>query len=452
VTTRRQSSLAFPIVAALTTVCLLASFCTPGGLARWTAPPATPLSLPSPTATTPTTPTIASATTPTPIPDRETAARHLRIFTELWETVRDEYLHSDYNGVDWEAIGRKYRVRVEAGLDDEAFWAAMDEMLAELNDDHSVFLSPAEVAEEEATRLGELDYVGIGIYTAPVPPKNGGGGYSVILLVLPDSPATHAGLRSHDRILAVDGWPACCDAAGNDYLDRLTGPEGDPVELRVQTPGQSPRSITVTRARIQSPLPIEARRLEGDIGYIVIPTFWDETVVERTHQALEGLAANGELSGLILDLRVNAGGSDTVLEGVLAFFTDGELGHFVGRRGEVPLYVEGIDVGGSQQVPLAVLVGRETASFAEIFSGVLREAGRAYIVGRTTPGNIETVYGYDFEDGSRAWIAQETFRPPSGADWEDTGIVPDVEVPLDWDEFTVEDDPQLEAALRLLLE
>ena len=112
--------------------------------------------------------------------------------------------------------------------------------------------------------------------------------------------------------------------------------------------------------------------------------------------------------------------------------------------------MKGADVGGSQRVPLVILVGRETASFAEVFSGVLREVGRARIVGRTTPGNIETTWGYDFEDGSRAWIAQETFRPPSGTNWEEAGIVPDVEIPLDWDEFTVEDDPQLNAALDLL--
>ena len=113
--------------------------------------------------------------------------------------------------------------------------------------------------------------------------------------------------------------------------------------------------------------------------------------------------------------------------------------------------VEGTDVGGSQHVPLVVLVGTETASFAEIFSGVLQEAGRAQIVGRPTFGNIEVTYGYDFEDGSRAWIAQETFHPPSGDNWEKTGIVPDVKIPLDWDEFTTDDDPQLDAALELLL-
>ena len=79
----------------------------------------------------------------------------------------------------------------------------MDDMLLELNDEHSVFLAPADAAEEDQTRSGELDYVSIGVYTASVPPpdgNSGNGGYAVVLLVLPDSPAARAGLgppRSH---------------------------------------------------------------------------------------------------------------------------------------------------------------------------------------------------------------------------------------------------------------
>ena len=438
---RLRCGFACLLIAILTLACLLTCLCATGGLAwRMTAhsndqPPG---------------PQIIQSPSPPVTRSPKTVTRHLRIFTELWEIVRDGYLYPDYNGADWDTVGQEYRARVEAGLSDEEFWLTMDDMLLELNDDHSVFLSPAAAKEEDQMLSGDLDYVGIGVYTTvPLEPEKE---YAIILLVMPDSPADCAGLRPHDHILTVDGHPACCDAFGYDYLDRFTGPEGSAVELRVRTPGQPPRTVTMTRALIHGPLPVEARLLEGNVGYILIPTLWDETVVERVRQALEELelTAEGELAGLILDNRVNPGGSDVTLKGLLTFFTDGTVGHFAGSWGEEPLRVQGIDVGGSQHAPLVILVGRETASFAEVLSGVLREAGRAQIVGRATLGNIETTYGYDFEDGSRAWIAQETFRPPSGTDWEKTGIVPDVEIPLDWDEFTVEDDPQLEAALDLL--
>ncbi len=98
-----------------------------------------------------------------------------------------------------------------------------------------------------------------------------------------------------------------------------------------------------------------------------------------------------------------------------------------------------------------MLVGEDTASFGEIFSGVLRDIGRAKIVGQTTLGNVETMYGYDFEDDSRAWIAQERFDPLNSDDnWELTGIVPDVEAYADWDTFTFETDPAVAAAVELL--
>lgn len=374
--------------------------------------------------------------------------RHLRIFTQLWEIVYGSYLYPDYNGADWDAIGDEYRARVEKGLTDEEFWLLMDEMLLELNDDHSVFLSPAQADAEDDAQAGESDYVGIGIATTTLPEKE----YVVILSVLPNGPAEHAGLQPHDRILEIDGTPACCDEEGYDAMYLLHGNEGSSVDIQVQTPGDSPRAVTVKRAHIQTTVPVQAERLEGDIGYILIPSFWDETTYEQVHRVMQEFADEGELNGLIIDLRVNPGGYYVVLRGLLALFADGELGHFVGRTWEQPMRVLGIDVGESQSVPLVILVGTETASYAEVFSGVLQETGRAQIVGRTTLGNIETVYNYDFEDGSRAWIAEETFRPPSGTDWEKDGIIPDIEIPLDWDEFTAEDDDQLEAAIELLQE
>jgi carboxyl-terminal processing protease len=427
---KQRSALIYTLAATLVIACLLTGLCAAGGLGWW--------------ATT----RLASPPPPTPTPDVEATARQLRVFTDLWTTVRDNYLYPDYNGVDWDAIGDEYRARVEVGLSDDEFWFLMDEMLRELKDDHSYFLSPDAVAEQEMMQSGTLDYVGVGLSGNGRPDK----GYAVILQVVPDSPAADAGLRAHDRILSVADEPICCDADGYSSLYLLRGPEGSTVELRVQTPGESPRTVEVTRARIQGTFAIETRRLEGSIGYILIPNLWDETLFEQVHRTLMDMDAEGELNGLILDMRINPGGAGDVLRGLLAFFVKGELGYFVSRDRVSPLNVRGIDVGGSQSVPLVILVGSDTVSFAEVFSGVLQEAGRARIVGRTTEGNVETLHGYDFEDGSQAWIAQESFRPPSGTDWEETGIVPDVEIPLDWDEFTTEDDAQLEAALNLLRE
>ncbi len=429
------------------------------------APNNTPTPAPSPTPrpsrTRPPSPSPTRQTTPQPWPTpklwhsptpaptliylSEATARHLHIFEEVWRTVGELYLYPDYNGADWKAIGHQYRTRIEAGLSDQEFWTVMDDMLRELNDEHSRFLSPEQVEREDQAASGEFDYGGIGIVNSPIPEK----GYLVILLVRPNGPAERAGLRAHDRILAADAQPVCCNDKG-ESIAQLRGPEGTSVEVSVQTPGQPPRTVTITRERIQTAQPVEGRLLEGNIGYLLIPNFSNRSTASEARTILQDLTAQGELDGLIIDLRVNPGGLNRQMEEFMGFFTEGEVGYSQTRLAKLALNVKGEDVGGSQRVPLVVLVGSKTFSAAEMFSGALQDIGRARIVGRTTPGNLETVYKYDFEDGSRAWIARAAFRPPSGANLEDTGVIPDVEIPLDWDEFTAENDAQLEAALELL--
>ena len=98
-----------------------------------------------------------------------------------------------------------------------------------------------------------------------------------------------------------------------------------------------------------------------------------------------------------------------------------------------------------------VLVSEETVSFGEIFAGVLKDAGRAQIVGQTTLGNVEILHGYDLADDSVLWIAEESFLAAnSNESWEVSGIVPDVEAYADWDTFTFDDDPSIQAAVQLL--
>jgi carboxyl-terminal processing protease len=210
----------------------------------------------------------------------------------------------------------------------------------------------------------------------------------------------------------------------------------------------------VTRLRVTGGLPVDSCLVPGTrLGYVMLPSFLDETVDDQLRGALKALTADSPLDGLILDNRMNGGGLGSVAEASLGMFLGGPQGAYVTRGTREEFVVNAEDIGGSQKVPLVVLVGPDTVSYAEIFSGILQHAGRAKVVGQTTLGNVEQLKRFDFADGSRAWIATATYQPtglPAGV-WEDTGIVPDLIVPGNWDQFREENDPDLAAAVKILL-
>ncbi|HEY5140710.1 MAG TPA: S41 family peptidase, partial [Methylococcales bacterium] len=179
-------------------------------------------------------------------------------------------------------------------------------------------------------------------------------------------------------------------------------------------------------------------------------TFMDATVDEQVTQAMQDMTANAPLDGLILDNRMNSGGSSTVLEPLLGNFIGGTLGYFVQHSEQFPLQIKNNDINGSSQLPLVVLVGHGTMSFGEIFAGILQDTRRAYIIGTTTDGNVEILRGYDFEDGSQLWLANETFLPLNNPeqDWEKSGIIPDLIVTGDFDQFSLNTDPCIIAAIH----
>jgi carboxyl-terminal processing protease len=375
-----------------------------------------------------------------------TQSQQLKLFDEVTGPIPKYYVYPDMNGLDWPAIVAKHRAKVESGLDTETFYTEMENIIGELGDEHSQFQSPAVKAASEAELAGVIDYVGIGIVIKPMPEK----GLLTILSVFPGSSAEHAGLMPHDSLLAIDGIPLVEN--GKALPHRVRGPECSAIVLTVQSPGQARRDITVLRYGIKTSEMIIAQMVptqDGSrIGYIYLPTFFDETIPEQVKQALEGF---GDLDGLILDNRMNPGGSSDVVEPILGYFTDGTLGHFASRKETRPLKVSADPIHNSQTVPLAILVGVDTVSFGEIFSGALQDIGRAKIVGQTTLGNVEILHDHNFSDGSRLWLAEERFVPlHSHADWEKTGIVPDVEAYADWDTFTFETDPSVAATVQLL--
>ncbi len=220
----------------------------------------------------------------------------------------------------------------------------------------------------------------------------------------------------------------------------------------MQSPGEAPRDVMLLRYAIQGDVPIDARLVTttdgSKIGYIFIPSFFDETIPEQIKNALNEF---GPLDGLMLDVRMNGGGSSSVTYPIFEYFIQGTLGQFVSREASRPLEIKANEIQNSQTVPLIVMVSQDTVSFGEIFAGVLKDSGRAKIVGETSLGNVEVLHGYDFDDGSQIWLAAETFHSAfSDTNWEETGIVPDVQAFSEWDTFYFDTDPSIAAALDLL--
>ncbi|MCI0521624.1 MAG: S41 family peptidase [Chloroflexi bacterium] len=412
-----------------------------------TPPPPTPTATPTPEPTPTATPLPPSPTLTATAPPGDKAL-HLRVFEELWQIVDEQYLYPDFNGLDWGQAGDDFRQKIEGGLSDPDFYYGMAVLVFRLGDDHSVFLSPAEASHEDAEFAGENDYVGIGVLSLAVPERQ----RVTIILVFPSGPAEQAGLQPHDNILAVDGRPIFDENGAR--MDLLRGPADSQITLDVQTPGGPARQVQVTRQQVGGSLPAPYWALTSPqgrrVGYILIASFADDAMNEQVRAAIETLSADGPLDGLILDNRQNGGGAESVTKDILGYFTHGTLGYFSDRAGRRRGFnVLGSDVSGSSTVPLVVLVGSESASFGEIFSGVLQDSGRAALIGEPTGGNVELLWGYEFDDGSRAWIAHESFRPRQNpqTDWETDGLIPDLLAPANWDEITIETDPAVQAAL-----
>jgi carboxyl-terminal processing protease len=377
-------------------------------------------------------------------------AAQLRILDNLWEIVDQFYIYPDFNGLDWSSIHQEFKDEIANGLSNEGFYFGLSSLITSLGDEHSFFLDPQQVADQKSEYEGTFSYVGIGVYVSAVPERK----RAVILSVSPGSPAETGGLKPRDSILSVDGTPIL-DEDG--YLrDIVRGPEGSELDVIVQSPGEVPRQVHLVRQELSANYPVAYQVISTPqgkrIGYIFLLTFMVDNVDEQVAAALVEMSSQGALDGLILDNRMNEGGSSWVMEPVLSYFTGGNLGSFVSRSATTPLEIKQHDIEGSTEVPLVVLVGSGSASFGEISSGILQDIGRATIIGTTTDGNVEILSGYDFEDGSELWLATETFRPFNHPeqDWEKTGIIPDLTVPGDYDQYAFENDPVILAAVQYL--
>ena len=378
--------------------------------------------------------------------------RQLRIFQKLWKIVNDNYVYANYNGVDWKGKKAEIEAQINAGLSDSEFYFLVRKLIESLHDDHSVYLPPYVAEELFDLYFNPAAYEGVGLLTA----SNRERGYLYVLQVVPGSSADKAGIRPHDHITHIGGYPAL-DRDGYSQSFLLAGPSGSEVPVNVQSPGGGSRSISLVRESIPNLELVDARLLPTangkKIGYLNIPTFFSQTIDKQIKAQVRTLMtqASGKLDGLVIDVRTNSGGSILTLNNTLNTFAKGSLGRFNSRKGVASnISAKGEAIGNSQTVPLVILISPDTASAAEVFAGSLQAKGRARLVGTPSAGNIEGLRTYFFEDGSLLFIAEQAFVLPNGSTWEGQGLQPAISAPGNWDDITVDNDPAINAAIGLL--
>ncbi|WP_294548315.1 S41 family peptidase [uncultured Pseudoflavonifractor sp.] len=323
--------------------------------------------------------------------------------------------------------------------------AAMAGMVSALNDRWSYYLDPESYAATQQRRQNM--YTGIGV-TVNYTSEEG----LTVIGVTEDGPADQAGLQVGDIIIAVDGTSLAGDAR-YDGADLIQGEAGTSVELEIQGADGAVRTVTTTRAQMETD-PVEYELLESGAGYIQVKNFYRRSA-DRVKEAVDDLVAQGA-TALVFDMRNNGGGYlDELTEMLDYLLPEGPIFRQQDREGN-----ETVTNSDSHciDLPMATLVNASTYSAAEFFGAELQEQGVGVIVGEPTSGKGYSQQTFPLPSGGGLGISTEKYFTGNGISLIGTGVTLDREVYLSEEEgqllqagrLPYEEDAQLQAALELL--
>ncbi len=310
-----------------------------------------------------------------------------------------------------------------------------------LDDPYSVYMTKDEFKRFNESSSGT--YGGIGVVVTAAKDN-----FITVVSPIEDTPGERAGLKTGDKIIAVNGEEVYADGM-SEAIKIMKGEPGTDVTLTIYREGEDKFDVTITRELIVLKS-VKSRLLADDIGYIRISSF-DQKVFDEFKTHYEELQAKG-IKGLIIDLRNNPGGdlaqcvqlSDYILGKQLIVYTENNAG----ERREFKSDTSKIDL------PLVVLVNGGSASASEILTGAVKDSKAGTIIGTTTFGKGLVQSVYPLPDGSGVKLTTAQYFTPNGTYIHGKGIEPDkvLELNKDYDEKDDSTDNQLQAAIKVLTE
>lgn len=307
----------------------------------------------------------------------------------------------------------------------EVEYAACNGMLHTL-DPHSVLLSPEAYKEMNLSTSGQFGGLGIVISIRDQ--------QLTVINPMPGTPAFRAGVKKYDRIVKIGG-ESTLNMGLNEAVQHLRGAPGSKVTVWIRRDGpdgwQTPKPFELTREviKVQS---VESKSLGDGIGYIRLKQFQANTSKDLD-EALAGLRKNGEIKGLVLDLRGNPGGLlDQAARVADKFLVSGPIVATVGNPGAGEDREEKVahPDGTEPNYPIALLINGSSASASEIVAGALKNHDRAVLVGETSfgKGSVQLVFTELPDRAALKLTIAQYLTEPGDISIQGTGVTPDIEL------------------------
>lgn len=321
---------------------------------------------------------------------------------------------------------------------------ALEGYVSALNDPYTEYISKSEYKEFMSELTGNYKGIGVEVYVDT-------DGYITVLSAFDDSPASNAGILPGDKIVGVNDTAVNIDNY-NEAINMMRGigeyGKTDDMTLTILR-GSKKIKVDITRTEVVNQT-VKTKMLDNNIGYVRISQFDDDTGTDFS-RLTDNLIADGAKS-LIIDLRDNPGG---VLTGVVnvadKLLGKGKIITIKEKSGKETVYNSDKN---EVDLPMCVLINRNSASASEVLAGALKDHKKATLVGEKSFGKgiVQTIF--DLSDKSALKITTAKYYTPNGTCIHGKGIQPDYKVELNADKnimaLDASEDTQLQKAIEIL--
>jgi len=325
----------------------------------------------------------------------------------------------------------------------EAMDSAINGLLQSL-DPYSGYMNEETFQESQTETSGEFGGLGIEVTMES--------GVVKVIAPIDDTPASRAGIKAGDYIVKINNE----QVRGKTLMEAVNlmrGPVGSSIEITVRRKNLKKAKIFKITREIIEIQSVVSKLVDNKVGYLRLRAF-NENSSNQLKKEISKIEKNKKLVGYILDLRNNPGGLLSQAVKVSDFFlNDGEIVSTKGRKNRENRKFfanKGDKIKGK---PLIVLINSGSASASEIVAGALQDQKRAVLLGETTfgKGSVQSIIPLKNRGAIRLTVSK--YYLPSGKSISEVGIVPDIKVEEEGEEFSINTptDNQLNYAVELLI-